>query len=208
MEWIKSEYAGHWDLTGISFIGGDKETEAAGGTRVITRRIGVDGQNMTYTFEGKGESFTISIPDEQFEDRYYTGDPFFAELEIFCSSDTEKAPGYVICSLALCDAEFGTGKYGVKITPKKWFTAGYSEKNVETFGPLPHDDTMHWRKDLKRGYLWVDGEFPEGSADGEKIWLVYGVMDSESKENRMYNIREYTWTAGPDVVWRYNPPMY
>ena len=50
--------------------------------------------------------------------------------------------------------------------------------------------------------------FPEGGDDGEKIWLVYGVMDSEEGDQRMYNIYEYTWKNGPDTVWTYNAPGY
>ena len=163
---------------------------------------------MSYTFEGKGETFTVSIPDQDFEPRYYAGDYFFTQLQMFCSSGEEKPPGTVICAIGLCRAEFGAGKYGVKLTPEHWFTQGYPERSVKTFGPLPHDDTMHWRNDLPRSFISLDCEFPEGSADGEKIWLVYGVMDSLDGDNRMYNLREYTWTAGPDVVWTYNPPMY
>ena len=67
---------------------------------------------------------------------------------------------------------------------------------------------MHWRNDLGRAYLMVEGSFPEGEKDGDKLYLVWGVMDSEDGTNRLYNIYEYTWTAGPDVVWTYNPPMY
>ena len=207
-EWIREEYPGHWDLTGISFIGGDLETGSGTGTRVITRRSGVDLQDMSYTFEGEGEPFTVIIPDQEFEPRYYAGNFFYTELEVFCSSGEEKTPGTVICAIGLCRAEFGAGKYGVKITPEHWFTRGYPERDVETFGPLPHNDTMHWRNDLPRGFLGLDCEFPEGTADGEKIWLVYGAMDSLGGDNRMYNLREYTWTSGPDVVWTYNPPMY
>ena len=207
-DWIRSEFPGHWDLTGISFIGGDLETGSENGTRVITRRSGVDRQDMSYTFEREGESFTVTIPDEDFEPRYYAGDYFFTQLQMFCSSGEEKPPGTVICAIGLCRAEFGAGKYGVKLTPEHWFTQGYPERSVKTFGPLPHDDTMHWRNDLPRSFISLDCEFPAGSADGEKIWLVYGVMDSLDGDNRMYNLREYTWTAGPDVVWTYNPPMY
>ena len=207
-DWIRSEFPGHWDLTGISFIGGDLETGSENGTRVITRRSGVDRQDMSYTFEGEGETFTVSIPDQDFEPRYYAGDYFFTQLQVFCSSGEEKPPGTVICAIGLCRAEFGAGKYGVKLTPEHWFTQGYPERSVKTFGPLPHDDTMHWRNDLPRSFISLDCEFPAGSADGEKIWLVYGVMDSLDGDNRMYNLREYTWTAGPDVVWTYNPPMY
>ena len=207
-DWIRSEFPGHWDLTGISFIGGDLETGSESGTRVITRRSGVDRQDMSYTFEREGESFTVTIPDEDFEPRYYAGDYFFTQLQMFCSSGEEKPPGTVICAIGLCRAEFGAGKYGVKLTPEHWFTQGYPERSVKTFGPLPHDDTMHWRNDLPRSFISLDCEFPEGSADGEKIWLVYGVMDSLDGDNRMYNLREYTWTTGPDVVWTYNPPMY
>ena len=207
-DWIRSEFPGHWDLTGISFIGGDLETGSENGTRVITRRSGVDRQDMSYTFEGEGETFTVSIPDQDFEPRYYAGDYFFTQLQVFCSSGEEKPPGTVICAIGLCRAEFGAGKYGVKLTPEHWFTQGYPERSVKTFGPLPHDDTMHWRNDLPRSFISLDCEFPAGSADGEKIWLVYGVMDSLDGDNRMYNLREYTWTTGPDVVWTYNPPMY
>ena len=207
-DWIRSEFPGHWDLTGISFIGGDLQTGSENGTRVITRRSGVDRQDMSYTFEREGESFTVTIPDEDFEPRYYAGDYFFTQLQMFCSSGEEKPPGTVICAIGLCRAEFGAGKYGVKLTPEHWFTQGYPERSVKTFGPLPHDDTMHWRNDLPRSFISLDCEFPAGSADGEKIWLVYGVMDSLDGDNRMYNLREYTWTAGPDVVWTYNPPMY
>ena len=207
-EWIRSEFPGHWDLTGISFIGGDLETGSESGTRVITRRSGVDRQDMSYTFEGKGETFTVSIPDEEFKPRYYAGDYFYTELEVFCSSGEEKTPGTVICAIGLCRAEFGAGKYGVKLSPEHWFTQGYPGRSVETFGPLPHNDTMHWRNDLPRCFIGLDCEFPAGTADGEKIWLVYGVMDSLDGDNRMYNLREYTWTSGPDVVWTYNPPMY
>ena len=131
-DWIRSEFPGHWDLTGISFIGGDLETGSENGTRVITRRSGVDRQDMSYTFEREGESFTVTIPDEDFEPRYYAGDYFFTQLQMFCSSGEEKPPGTVICAIGLCRAEFGAGKYGVKLTPEHWFTQGYPERSVKT----------------------------------------------------------------------------
>ena len=69
---------------------------------------------------------------------------------------------------------------------------------------------------LATGALWAQNPIirtsytpdPAPYAHGDKLYLVWGVMDSEDGTNRLYNIYEYTWTAGPDVVWTYNPPMY
>ena len=168
-------------------------------------RRGVDGQDMLYFFEET--PVTITIPEEQFADRYYAGDDNINEIEIFVSPDAGDLQTGVICSLALADVDFDTGKYGVKVSPRSWFHTGWPPEDVKSFGPLPHDDTMSWRNDLSRGYLTLSGSFPEGETDGEKIWLVYGAMDGDAGIRRMFNVYEYTWTAGPDVVWRHNMPM-
>ena len=95
----------------------------------------------------------------------------------------------------------------MKLTPKGYFKTGYSSPEIKTFGPIPKRDTMVWHSDAGCGYLSLDGAFPEGQKEGEKLCLVYSAMDGGSGENRMYNIYEYTWTPGETVVWIHNPPM-
>ena len=208
-EWIKNVYPGHWDRTGIYYIGDGSAPDQAEadeeGDGMRAERRGVDGQDMLYFFEET--PVTITIPEEQFADRYYAGDDNINEIEIFVSPDAGDLQTGVICSLALADVDFDTGKYGVKVSPRSWFHTGWPPEDVKSFGPLPHDDTMSWRNDLSRGYLTLSGSFPEGETDGEKIWLVYGAMDGDAGIRRMFNVYEYTWTAGPDVVWRHNMPM-
>ena len=66
---------------------------------------------------------------------------------------------------------------------------------------------MSWRNDLLRGYLMIYGKFPEGSEDGEKLYLVFEAADDLTGEIRMMNLYEYTWKKGPDTVWFYREPM-
>ncbi len=215
-EWLSFTYTGHWDLTDIRYIGTGAETETDGDISVLSERIGVDGQDIMYTYcihgeDGKscsGEKLAFTIPELPFDIRYYAGDTFHPEIEIFADADAKNIPGSVICSLAFADVDFASGEYGVKVTPRKWFRVGYNGQEVKTFGPMPHGETMSWRNDIQRSFLYVEGSFPEGVEDGEKIWLVFGVMDSGSGENRLYNIYEYTWTRGPDTVWLYNMPRW
>ena len=208
-EWIRNEYPGHWDRTDIIYLNPGSETDRDGTIRVRSERMGVDLQDIVYHFAaaGKEEEFTVTIPEPVFKSRYYAGQEIYQDLEIYCDSDAEDR-GYVICSLALADIAIGEGKYGVKVDPKQYFSKTLGHKQVKTFGPVPHSDTMNWESKDRRAKLFMSTSFPEGGEDGEKIWLVYGIMDSESGVNRLYNIYEYTWTKGPDVIWRYNPPMY
>ena len=75
---------------------------------------------------------------------------------------------------------------------------------------------MTWRQTGAEGetdypeyaYTSLDGSFPAGERDKEKIYLVYGMMDTIAGDIRMYDIYEYTWQEGPVTEWIYNPPMY
>ena len=75
---------------------------------------------------------------------------------------------------------------------------------------------MTWRETRAEGetdypeyaYTSLDGSFPAGEKEGEKIYLVYGMMDTNAGDIRMYDIYEYTWKKGPITEWIYNPPMY
>ena len=82
----------------------------------------------------------------------------------------------------------------MKVNPIQYFKAApSSEGGSETFDAP--------------GRILLEGSFPEGKKDGEKIYLVYGVMDGFSGGVRMYNIYEYTYTMGPVTEWVNNPPM-
>lgn len=206
-EWIKYVYPGRWDRTNVIYAGGGQETDTDKEVSVRTSRSGVDGQTMIFTFAEKGEEkLTVTIPEEDFPAVCYPGNTIWVPLEIFCDPDTDQVPGQILASLSLFEMEAADGNK-VKITPKGYFKTGYSSPEIKTFGPIPKRDTMIWHSDVGCGYLSLEGTFPEGQKEGEKLCLVYSAMDGGSGENRMYNIYEYTWTPGETVVWDHNPPM-
>lgn len=205
-EWIKEVYPGRWDRTNVIYAGGGQETDTDKEVSVRTFRSGVDGQNMIYTFAEKGEEkLTVMIPEEDFPAVCYPGDNIWVPLEIFCDPDADQVPGQILASLSLSEMETAGGNQ-VKLTPKGYFKTGYNSPEIKTFGPIPKRDTMVWHSDVGCGYLSLEGTFPEGQKDGEKLCLVYSAMDGGSGKNRMYNIYEYTWTPGETVVWIHNPP--
>ena len=206
-EWIKEVYPGRWNRTNVIYAGGGQETDTDKEVSVRTVRSGVDGQTMIFTFAEKGEEkLTVMIPEGDFPAVCYPGDTIWVPLEIFCDPDTDQVPGQILASLSLSEMEAAGGNK-VKLTPKGYFKTGYSSPEIKTFGPIPKRDTMIWHSDVGCGYLSLEGTFPEGQKEGEKLCLVYSAMDGGSGENRMYNIYEYTWTAGETVVWIHNPPM-
>ena len=219
------EHDGCWDLTDIIYVGDDKENIANQDVDVKAERTGLDGQDVVYTFTVKddiseeeghdctGEVRRITVPEYPFSGRYYVGGYFYAELRVFVNTDKEHTPGNIIGSVALCDVDFDTGKYGVKITPKQYFAKGYPPEEVQTFSP--DDGVMKYRgleppkgpDDTGWAFLNLEGSFPAGEEDGEKIYLVYGLMDDIAGDIRMYNIYEYTYREGPVTEWVYNPAM-
>ncbi|MCR4656548.1 MAG: hypothetical protein K5770_10020 [Lachnospiraceae bacterium] len=225
-DYMANVYDGCWDLTDIIYVGDDKVNTANPDVDVRAERRGLDGQEIVYTFtvknnisETKGHDCTgevkeLAVPEPGFSSRYYAGGFFREDITIFKKTDKPHTPGNVICSLALCDVEFGTGKYGVKITPRMYFSRGYPAEEVQTFSP--GEERMSWRQTRAEGgadyteyaYTSLEGSFPNGEADGEKMYLVYGLMDTIAGDIRMYDIYEYTWQEGPVTEWVYNPPMY
>ena len=195
--WMMKTFSGHWDLQDIRYYGTDRENVD---DSVRVQRTGTDGQNILYTF---ADGRTVDIPAERFDRRYYPGEVFIPEIVIFSSSSND-GDAAVTCSLAWCEIKEGDT---LQIAPKQYFTAFWPRKEVKAFGPLPHDDTMSWRNDLMRSYLNMNGSFPEGNTDGEKIWLVYASACNGQGDLVMYNVYEYVWSAGPVEVWTYNPPV-
>ena len=225
-DYMANVYDGCWDLTDIIYVGDDKVNAANPDVDVYAERRGLDGQEVVYTFTVKdniseteghdctGEVKELALPEPGFSGRYYAGGFFNPGFMVLKKADEPHTPGNVICSLALCDVEFGTGKYGVKITPRMYFSRGYPAEEVQIFSP--GEERMTWRETRAEGetdypeyaYTSLDGSFPAGEKEGEKIYLVYGMMDTIAGDIRMYDIYEYTWKKGPITEWIYNPPMY
>ncbi len=208
-DWMSYDHPGKWVLKDIRYIGAVNESAEKDGVSVKAERYGVDGQKMVYRFEdtNDNETYTVEIPELYFG-MMYAGDYTEPTLTIYCDSNEAEPPGSVICAFGFCDVEFDTGDFGIKAEPKQYFTTGWPEKPLETFGPIPHDDTMGWRDDVSRAHKMIKCSFPEGNKDGETTYLVYGVMDDVTGEVRMYNVYEYEYQMGPITEWVYNPPMY
>ena len=204
--WMYEVYPGHWDLTDVRYVSEVRKEQGESEALIKAERKGADGQNKRYVFAKDGEELVITIPEQKFADRYYAGDSFFQEVKIYADSRSEMEA--VNCSIALGQASFDEESGLFAMTPESYLTTGWPRTEVPSFGPIPHNETMSWRNDILRGYLMMYGEFPEGGEDGEKIWLVYGMMDEATHAYRMYDVYEYTWTKGPDTVWTYNQPMY
>ncbi len=207
------EHSGHWTMTDVRFVGEGTEPVRDGDVTIEAERYGVEGEVMVYTFTGEDGSYhRIRIPDLHPPVFAYSGNNFYAWHDNYSYMEPEGAPGKVICSLALGDVDFDTGKYGVKVTPKYYFKAGYPSKAVEAFDcppdPEDKDSPSGFREHLHATGINLTGVFPEGEDTGDKIYLAYGVMDGFSGNVRMYNICEYTYTEGPETEWVYNPPMY
>ncbi len=205
------EHPGHWNMTDIRFVGGDGAPEEDGDVTITAQRYGVEGETMVYTFNGKdGSLHRIRIPEIYPPSMIYAGDYlFYTGIHIYSFREPEDAGGYVSCSLALGDVSFGEGDYGVKVTPKYYFSNLNDE--VKTFKAPPDPETSgsfsRWNEYAQSTDLSLQGVFPAGDKTGDKIYLCYGVMDGFSGKVRMYNIYEYTYTEGPEIEWRYNPAI-
>ena len=209
-DYYPQEHPGHWTMTDICFIGGDGKTIQSEGLSVSAQRYGVEGQIMVYTFKDNDGAFhRIRIPDIYPANQIYAEDYFREFIQISSVREPEDAPGFLHCSLTLGDVEYGEGKYGIKVTPRIYFSPGASFDPCKVFDvpPSDEDSVSRFREGSKETQLKLEGSFPQAK-DGEKLYLVYGVMDDMSREARMYNIYEYTYSDGPDIEWVYNPPMY
>lgn len=217
-EWIKYEYAGHWDIEDVRYIGPVNPTDEKDGVKVKVERKGVDGQDIFYSFSGGSSDFQMIIPAKRFRKligSIHSMDSQFLDILAYISSDDEDLPGNITISVAFADVDYEKGKYGALVSPVSYpMEKGWPREAVETFSPLPHGDGMSYLKSNELGggpgralMSPSDFTFPEGKKDGDKLNLVLGVMDSVSGECRCYNIYEYNWVEGPDVVWVYNEPM-
>ncbi|MCR4740014.1 MAG: hypothetical protein K5886_07125 [Lachnospiraceae bacterium] len=213
-EWIRHEYPGIWNLKDVRYINSEKTEDEKDGVRIRESRRGSDGQDMVYTFTvskdnsptGKEETLQFLIPDPGFKTSYYGGESYYEELRIFRESETDGLPAGVICSLAIADVDLekGSAKHGgITVTPKSFLTSVTGKGSVDTFGENEDDFNKH----LNLASAKAEGKFPSGTKDGEKLYLVYGVMDAVTKECRMFNVLEYEWTEKDIVDWQWNKPM-
>ncbi|MCR5108460.1 MAG: hypothetical protein K6B28_09885 [Lachnospiraceae bacterium] len=194
-EYYSEERKGHWDMTDIKFIGGNKKELKDGDIIIKAERYGVEGEDMVYTYNMDDGSYCRLYLPEIYPDEFvYADGSFYIWIKNTSYSDPENTEGILHCSLALADVEFNKGEYGIKVHPQMYFESSFLDENDVTF-EAP-------------GRISFDGVFPAGDRDGDKIYLVYGVMDGFSGNVRMYNVYEYTYSEGPEIEWIYNPPMY
>ena len=206
-DYFSAEYAGHWDRTDIRFAGTDGDRKDSGETGVMMKRAGSDGRDILCRMENADAGPVFRIPAPGLKDRYYSGDSFSLEMKVYCDTVQEEVPGSVNCSFWFGEVTFDEEGNPAEMTPEHYFTEGYQKKEVLSFGPHPHDGSMSWRNDLHRGYLMLDGAFPEGKEDGDRLYVVFEAEDTLNAGSRLVNIYEYTWSEGPETVWIYNPPM-
>ncbi|MCR5402859.1 MAG: hypothetical protein K6E91_03450 [Butyrivibrio sp.] len=211
-EWTKNEYAGRWDLTGVRFVNSDKSSGEKNGAKVTVNRYGVDGQNLSFEFEAPGQKdeilFPFLLPAGQYGLNFYAGDNLYDTVRIYPSSAENQKNELLSCLYAICDVENEDSPSDLKITPKYYFPTQYPKKGIKSFSPYPQGDTMRWTERSMTAELNLEGSFPEGETDGEKISMVIGASDVITGECSLYNIFEYTYSKGPFVVWDYNPPGY
>ena len=208
-DYEKREYPGHWDMTDIRFIGGDSGEIKDGDMVIDAERYGVEGEDMVCTFTGEdGSKQRIRIPDLRPERMYYANGFFYKELYLSHYLEPEDAGGMLECTVFLRDADIDVDE--VSVTPEYYFVGLHSsDGGQKTFFAPPDEekDTGSWyNKSTCTTNVVLDGSFPEGKTDGEKLYLVYEVSDGLSGNVKMYNIYEYTYSMDPDVVWDYNPP--
>ncbi len=221
-EWYKVEHPGIWNFTDVIYTGSESTSSEKDGITVKAERYGADGQNIRFTFDVtgdvnvtadteyscKGEEKKLYLQYSAYKYSYYAEDMLYPRIGIFPELTQEHSPGTIDCIFALCDVEFDKSPSGPTVQPKNYFSAGYPKESVKKFSPDPRGKTMSWSDYYRKAYLSLEGCFPQGAGDGEKIYLVYSATDEVTGECSLYNICEYTYTTGPIVEWMYNQPGY
>ncbi len=207
-DWMKWEYSGQWDIKEIYHIGPVNPVSDKDSVEVTAARYGVDGEKMVYTYkdEAGGREVTYEL-SESFYPSMYAGNLFTQPVTVCTDSEDDDPIGDVICAYGFCDVEFDAGKFGIRVTPKEYFTRHWPEKIIETFSVFKEDGDMEWNENTNSATISLDTRFPDGESEDDKKYIVYGVMDDLTGEVRMYDVYEYGWTEGPIVIWDYNPPM-
>ncbi len=204
-EWIRRDYPGRWDLTDVIYTGSDESETHKTGLTATAERFGADGQNMCFTFNDREKYY---MPTTVF-DRSYFADGYFSEtVSIYPDPVSENPAGEPRCVFFLADVETDQDGSITTFKPRHYFTQFLSDGPVKAFSPGPKGKEMKWRDSEKRSTLNFEGSFPEGKADGDRIYLVYGARDSITGACSLYNVYEYTYTMGPIIYWQYNPPGY
>ncbi len=204
-EWIRRDYPGRWDLTDVIYTGSDEGTTEKTGVTATAERFGVDGQNMCFTFNGREKYY---MPTSIFDKSYYAEGYFSEIVKIYPDPVSDNPAGEPRCIFLLADVERDSDGAITTFKPKHYFTQFLSDGPIKAFSPGPKGKEMKWREYEKKSDLNFEGSFPEGKADGEKIYLVYGARDSVTGDCSLYNVYEYTYTMGPITEWTYNPPGY
>lgn len=192
------EEPGHWEQTDVLYFGPNEETRQEDG---MTVAAGWDeDRNMVYTFTGAdGSKAVFTVDAYWFSESYYASSSVQPGVNIIRDADTEDTPGNVVCSLAVADITPGEGKYGVKVDVREYFKTQKDATPIERFS-IGENMTESTGYDGKKYYLSPNAFLPEGTDDGEKIYLVLGAMDGGEGTTRMYTAWEYTWRAEPETI--------
>lgn len=189
---------GHWDKTDILYFGPNEETRREDELTITAGRD--DKQNIVYTFtaaDGSRAEYTVEL--YWLRDFYYASDYIYPKVNIWRAAEPDDAPGDVIASLAVGDIEPGAGDYGVKVDVRSYFGSVRDGAPYERFS-IGENMTQDTGYDGTKYYLDTSGHLPEGIEDGEKIYIVLGVMDGGEGTTRMYTAWEYTWAAEPETI--------
>lgn len=192
------EEPGHWEQTDVLQFGPNEETRQEDG---MTVAAGLDEKrNMVYTFTGSdGSKAVFTVEAYWFGESYYASSSVQPGVNIRREADAEEAPGDVVCALAVADIAPGEGKYGVKVDVREYFKSQKDGTPIERFS-IGEKMTESSGSNGTKYYLSPKVSLPEGTEDGEKIYLVLGAMDGGEGTTRMYTAWEYTWAAEPETI--------
>ena len=192
------EEPGRWERTDMLYFGPLEETLQVGGL-TISAVWTENYKDMVYTFTAtNGAQSQFTVTPYWIDDFYYSGNTLSAGVNIVHEAEPSDMPGDVICSLAFADLKLGTGDYGFEPTVR-WYCKTMKGEEVRQFSI--HENMIESSgSDGKKFYFDPRGEFPVGEEDGEKIYLLFGTMDDQSGDMRMFTAYEYTWKDEPEII--------
>ena len=120
------------------------------------------------------------------------------------------------CSVYFADIEENGGsgdEFGQKVTVKKYFTKGgvNPDPSVEMKEVRRNSAAMDSKDDTSSKYGSAEydykptAEFPEGTQEGERLYLVIDSEDDFDAGVRFRSYWEYTWVNGPEeefIPWK------
>ncbi len=181
------EVPGLWERTDYRVIG-----PAAAADAPVSASM--NGEALVYDFGGQGEHARVTLHIHAPEEQYYADDHLEFEYLIEREADTEQTPGDIRCMFWFADG-VAEGDEGVTVAVRAPFRRAYSgETDME---PVTYADALT-RKE--RHYVVANASFPEGSGDGENLYIVMEASDDREAGVRTVLAWQYRWKQGPVTV--------